>query len=206
MLTLCHPTICCYIFYHQKIEKDFKPFTVPVFLTSGWYDAFLSNTLHIYFQLPQSTPRCLIVSHHAHVLSFAYPGGIRGGCGELTVSRNAATTFKLLEKQVAFVRRFMGVQGAATSNDNSNEKSNALLFMIGRDEWLSFQQFPPPSADVSKRQFYLGSQGDARSIRGNGRLFEENMIGENEDTPEGDEVLFDYGKPIPTKGKCCISP
>lgn len=73
-----------------------------------------------------------------------------------------------------------------------------LYYVVGEHRWRSAQQWPPEGA--RSQRWYLGSGGQANSLRGDGRLAQEPSARE-----QHDQFRYDPSDPVPSRGGplCC---
>src|SRR5690349_6550961 len=101
-------SLWAFVFHFQGIEKDSKPMRVPTFLTTGWYDGFLDNTIEIFKAITKDVPKKLVVAHLGHVFAFTEP--TTRGCGELEVGEGGK--LNLLGMHLEFAKKHMGASAA----------------------------------------------------------------------------------------------
>jgi uncharacterized protein len=138
--------------------------TVPTMVVAGWFDPFLQGCLDTYAALRRAgLPRALIVGPWSHSNQSGHVGEVNFG-----VAADAAT-LGLYQCQLDWLG------GQRTSPE-------ALVFVMGVNEWREFDQWPPESTAGS---WYLHADG---------RL--------GTDPPgDGDDLLaYDAADPVPTRG------
>lgn len=76
-----------------------------------------------------------------------------------------------------------------------------LYYVVGENRWLESKQWPPEQAQVQR--WFLGGQGHANSVKGDGALLPEAAAAA---APEAaDQYRYDPARPVPSRGGpiCC---
>jgi len=133
---------------------------VPVLIGVGWWDDQTTLAAWHALQNAKSASDCrLLVGAWDHAGN-AVPRPVLGG---LDVSRSLIDMPDYIEKFLA-----MHLKG------ETNEMTDAPrchVFQTGSYRWDDLEDWPPH--DTTELSLYLASQGDARSLRGSGRLVRE---------------------------------
>ncbi len=164
---------------------------VPALFVTGWWDPFLDGALAAFRALSgqeASAASSLLVGPWSHV-----PWGARVG----DVDFGPAADQKVADQaQVDFLGRFL------RDGEPSDAGHRVRYFVLGRNGWTSADQWPP--TDGRTLTWRLGSDGDAASIGGSGRLVagDDPMIGQ----VDPDWFSYDAGDPAPALGgrSCCF--
>ena len=164
---------------------------VPALFVTGWWDPFLDGALAAFRALSaqeSSAASSLLVGPWSHV-----PWGARVG----DVGFGPAADQKVADAaQVDFLGRFL------RNGDVSDPGYRVRYFLPGRNTWISADQWPP--TDGRTMTWRLGSDGDAASIGGSGRLVAGDgpLIGQ----VDPDWFSYDASGPAPGLGgrSCCF--
>ncbi len=173
-----------------SIDEDYSRIDVPALHIAGWYDVFLTGTVHNFT-------------------------GLRAGAG----SDKARATQKLIigpwyhipwqplvnedpiEASAAVVDDFQVAWFDATLKGKASSllDSPVTIWLLGEERWVDLADWPPPG--MTETNIYLHSEGRANSRFGDGWL--------SEDPPEdefADVFTFDPGQPNEIDGghSCCF--
>ncbi len=166
---------------------------VPALHVTGWWDAFLDGALDTYAGLASrkdAAEQQLLVGPWSHV-----PWGARIGDGDFGEDADR----KIVDDaQVAFFRRHLSAGQARKAQGPS-----VRYFVLGDNAWREAPSWPPtPTRPLI---WHLGSDGDAASVGGNGRMIAD---GEQDVTGRGspDWFAYDAAAPVPSLGgrSCCF--
>ena len=164
--------------YHDRID-------IPVYNIGGWYDIFLRGTIENFAGIgrrrpPGSRDNHLIIGPWAH-------GFMWGVYPQIDYGKLASDiAIDLPGKLLNFFDRWMKPAGAA------KETPPVELFVMGENRWRQFESWPP---DADLTPYYLHSEGQANTSRGNGTLSTVHPGDE-----PSDAYLFDPNHPVPTIG------
>jgi len=129
--------------------------SVPSLFIAGWYDVFLESTLRAFERLDsQGCPARLMVGPWWHT-----PWG--RFVGDEDFSEEAGNVID--EAQVRFFAHFL----AGEANGVEGEPP-VRLFVMGENDWRSFEHWPPSTSRVET--LYFHSDGRSNSLNGTGRL------------------------------------
>lgn len=176
-----------------SVEDSWDQIDVPVLHIGGWYDEFLRGTLRAFVKMTEaSSPEVgraqrMIIGPWTHAVSTSQRVG--------SIDFGPRSLLDLSGETLAFLDRHLRSAPAPVS------EGRARVFVMGDNEWRTFDAWPP--GDATRTEFYLGSGGAANSASGDGTLGRRR--------PE-DEVRdhYDYDPmdPVPTMGgaTCCVAP
>lgn len=138
-------------------QEDYAQIDIPVLIGVGWWDDQETMLAWQALQTARSAKECrLLIGAWDHAGNLA-PRAVLGG---LDVSASVMDTIEYIEQFLAShlkgERRVMA------------DSPRCRIFLTGENRWEFLGTWPDPTA-VSTC-FYLDSGGDARSLRGNGRL------------------------------------
>lgn len=194
---LAHPLYDDY-WRRVNIEAHYDRVKAVALNIGGWYDIFLYGTVRNFLGLRSrggseaARKSRLIVGPWAHVTrSLLWMGNL---VGEVNFGVQAASqVVDLMGLQLRWFDRWLkGV-------DNGVDREPPVrLFIMGRNLWEDFEDFPPPGAEELK--LYLHSGGRANGLWGDGVLSAE---APGEEPP--DRFVYDPENPVPTRGGglCC---
>lgn len=166
---------------------------IPVLNLGGWYDLFLGGTIDNYLALrartaqPDAQRQRLVIGPWAHgATSGVFPErafGVRAGFDGAD----------LTGVQLAWFKERLAGSPSATSS------SPVRIFVMGPDIWRDEPDWPLP--DTEYVDYFLGSNGDARTGSGAGTL----------STSAGSKTLsdsfrYDPADPVPTCGGATFLP
>lgn len=167
----------------------FDRVTAAPLIVGGWYDIFLRGTLMSYERIRAvgasgraRDPR-LIIGPWSH--------NVGGGVFDERDfgARASLANSGIADEQQRWLRRWL-LDGTAESD--ADTASGARIFVMGPDVWRELEAWPPPSEPLT---LYLGSDGDARTRSGSGRLHRMLQHGASPDA-----FVFDPADPLPTLG------
>lgn len=165
-------------------ESDFDRMTAPAFITGGWFDIFLPQTLSSFRKLrslgaseeARNFTRCVIepLNHDGQTGEVDY-GICRAG---IITTRN----------------RFMKNILTSPHTDPLPDQPILKLFIMGSNRWLESDSWPLHG--VRNTKFYLHSGGQANSASGDGSL--DRISPQSAELP--DSFVYDPADPVPTCG------
>lgn len=162
----------------------------PVLLMAGWYDPFLPTELDDFMHIRQSAEpgvadrSRLVIGPWAHASEVTFPDGTKGD------------NFRR-ESLALSLPWFDENSGRETSSPAS---SPIRLFVMGKNEWRSEQEWP--LARTQYVPYFLSSGGQANSAAGNGTLTTSVPIAQE----PVDSYTYDPLHPVPTAGGAMIGP
>lgn len=157
--------------------SDFAEIDIPVLVVAGWWDDQETMLAWQCLQRARSAPRCrLLIGAWDHAGNTAP----RAELGGLDVSASVMDTIGYVEEFLALHLKGERKPIAGTPR--------CRLFVTGENRWDYLSDWPDPSAVPTV--LYLASDGDARSLKGNGRL-----VSEAGETADSDTVVYDPNEP-----------
>lgn len=178
-----------------NIEAQHHAVTVPVCNVGGWYDIFLGGTLRNYLGMRERggssdarQGQKLIVGPWHHTLP------LNNVVGE--VNYGLSSTSLAVDLDGLHLKWFdYWLKG---KQNGLLEEPPVRIFVMGENTWRTENEWPLARTQYTK--YYLHSQGDAKSLRGNGILGREQPRSE-----PADVYVSDPRNPVPTKGGglCC---
>lgn len=153
---------------------------IPCFHLTGWYDFFTRGSMDGYRELARLAPerQRLVAGPWIHI-----PWGTRVGGRAL----GPAARYPVDEELVRWMRHWCG-----DAEPGPFRGSPVSYFSMGDHEWHEATSWPPPG--MRERSFYLGSQGGANSVFGDGTLdADPGAVGETADR-------FVYDPEVPVAG------
>lgn len=141
-------------------EEQMAGIDIPVLMTVGWWDDQETMFTWRALQKAKSAKECrLLIGAWDHVGNAA-PRPVLGG---IDVSASVLD-------MPAYREKFLALHLKGEENEMAHAP-RCHVFQTGSHRWDDSDEWPHPQAtDLS---FYLASEGDARSLRGNGRLIRE---------------------------------
>lgn len=171
----------------QGIDKEYEKIELPILHVSGWFDYIYPNTLTVYQNIREygKSSQSLIMGPwwHNHVFSGESIAGDEdfGPAARREFSELWDISARWFDYWIKGIDNGIG------------EEDPIQLFIMGKNRWESFPDFPLPSSDMQK--WYISSKKGANSSEGDGRLspFKPKKGG-------CDTFSFDPSYPVPTFG------
>lgn len=178
-----------------NIEAQHHAVTVPACNVGGWYDIFLGGTIRNYLGMRErgGSPDArqgqrLILGPWHHTLP------LNNVVGEVNYGLSSASLAVDLDGLHLkwFDYWLKGKQNGLL------EEPPVRIFVMGENTWRTENEWPLARTQYTK--YYLHSQGNAKSLRGDGTLGREQPHSE-----PADVYVSDPRNPVPTKGGglCC---
>ena len=175
----------------SNVERQHANINTPMYHVTSWYDIFLRGGLAHFCGLRQHamsaaarTQQKILIGPWAH--RFPYTSPTSQGTGDIDFGPNAG--IELHETQLHWFDYYLkGI------NTGILEEAPVKIFVMGENVWRDEQEWP--LARTHYTRYYLHSQGQANSLRGNGRL-DPVVPGEE----PADRFVYDPNDPVPTCG------
>ena len=176
----------------SSVAPRYGDVKTPIFHLTGWYDFVGRNTIDIYEGVDQvaaptkdKTFQKLMVGAWYHDQQW----GDDTLVGDLDFGPKSPMGMKKIVKLTArwFDKWLKGI-------DNGVDREDPVeLFVMGPNEWRSFDQWPPRA--VQSQNWYFASRSGANGLDGDGTLSTTAPTGDSKDT-----FVFDPMDPVPTHG------
>ena len=174
-----------------NVERQHANINTPMYHVTSWYDIFLRGGLAHFCGLRQHamtaearTQQKILIGPWAH--RFPYTSPTSQGTGDIDFGPNAGIA--LHETQLRWFDYYLkGI------NSGILEEAPVKIFVMGANVWRDEQEWP--LARTHYTPYYLHSQGQANSLRGDGRL-DPVVPGEE----PADRFIYDPHDPVPTCG------
>jgi putative CocE/NonD family hydrolase len=174
-----------------NVERQHANINTPMYHVTSWYDIFLRGGLAHFCDLRQHamsaaarTQQKILIGPWAH--RFPYTSPTSQGTGDIDFGPNAG--IELHETQLRWFDYYLkGI------NTGILEEAPVKLFVMGENVWRDEREWP--LARTHYTRYYLHSQEQANSLRGNGRL-DPVVPGEE----PADRFVYDPNDPVPTCG------
>jgi putative CocE/NonD family hydrolase len=188
---LAHPSYDDY-WKAVSIESHFSDIRVPALHIAAWYDIFLGGSLRNYEGLKASAGAEDARKGQQLLVTIGGHSGDGRKIGELDYGLEAE---KFNETEITlrwYDFLFKGVQNEFAA------PNRVKLFVMGLNQWREEADWPLARAKDTK--YFLHSQGNANSVKGNGSLSTSIPASE-----PSDKFTYDPAKPVPTIGGplCC---
>jgi len=174
-------------------EERFATYTVPVHTLGGWFDIFIQGTINGYVGMKNKASNAdarkytkMIIGPWGHGASQSYGG----------VDFTPAAFIDQFELELKFFDfHLKGLKNGLDTEDP------VKLFYMGVNKWRTEKDWPIPGTQYQK--IYLSSQGNAKSVIGNGVLSFHPPMNEGKD-----QFTYDPNMPVGTLGgnNCCGTP
>jgi putative CocE/NonD family hydrolase len=150
-------------------DADMAAIDIPVLVGVGWWDDQTTLDTWRGLQQAKSAADCrLLVGAWDHAGNLA-PRAVLGGLDQ---------TASVIDP-IAYLDEFFRLHLKGEDSPLS-EQPRCKVFRTGAQQWDKMEQWPPPEA--VEHSLYLGSDGDARSLNGDGRLQSGIPLDEGEDS------------------------
>ena len=175
-------------------DKELLELDLPIFFTDGWYDSTI-GPIDFFTRLealnPNRSDRYLLVGPWNHYQT-ATNSADDPANGDRPMPENAAQD--LVAQRLAFFERYL--KGNQSAKVQENRVHVYITGAKGSDanRWINASTFPVP--DTETLNFYLHSEGDARSFPGNGGL----TLDVPGDEPK-DHYVYDPSLATPTEAE-----
>jgi len=174
-----------------NVERQHANINTPMYHVTSWYDIFLRGGLAHFCGLRQHamtaearTQQKILIGPWSH--RFPYTSPTSQGTGDIDFGPNAGIA--LHETQLRWFDYYLkGI------NTGILEEAPVKIFVMGANVWRDEQEWP--LARTHYTPYYLHSQGQANSLRGDGRL-DPVVPGEE----PADRFIYDPHDPVPTCG------
>jgi putative CocE/NonD family hydrolase len=174
-----------------NVERQHANINTPMYHVTSWYDIFLRGGLAHFCGLRQHaitaearTQQKILIGPWAH--RFPYTSPTSQGTGDIDFGPNAC--IELHETQLRWFDYYLkGI------NTGILEEAPVKIFVMGTNVWRDEQKWP--LARTHYTPYYLHSQGQANSLRGDGRL---DPVAPGEEP--ADRFVYDPHDPVPTCG------
>lgn len=188
---LAHPSYDDY-WKAVSIESHFSDIRVPALHIAAWYDIFLGGSLRNYEGLKASAGTEDARKGQQLLVTIGGHAGDGRKIGEIDYGPEAE---KFNETEITlrwYDFLFKGVQNEFAA------PNRVKLFVMGLNQWREEADWPLARAKDTK--YFLHSQGNANSVKGNGSLSTSIPASE-----PSDKFTYDPAKPVPTIGGplCC---
>ena len=157
--------------YWQSIhftDDDLVQLDLPIFFTDGWYDMTI-GPIDFFTRMEQvqaeRSDRYLLVGPWDHYQTFS-ASQPKEYNGDRVLPDNGA--IDMVAQRLAFFDRYLKKDEAVTVQKDRVRVYISGSTDCGANDWFDFSTLPTPNTEYS--QLYLHSQGDARSLPGNGLL------------------------------------
>lgn len=166
---------------------DARGFAVPGLHVNSWFDLGVADALTLAFArgAPDSAPQSAIVSPAAH-------------CGSEEMRKEDVIGELLVTgADQPYEQHFLAFFDHWLKGGRDYRLPAVRVFVIGADRWVDLDAWPPEEVDYE--DWFLGSEEDARTAAGDGRLSRTPV------TPGSDAFTYDPLNPVPTNGgpHCC---
>jgi putative CocE/NonD family hydrolase len=172
-----------------SVREHLKDIRVPVYSVGGWYDNYVESDLDAFSVLRKTNPE-------DRIMIGPWPHTFNTPFAKVTFGKDS--TVPLRPEQLKWFDRWL------KGNPAPEPGPPVRIFVMGVDKWRDEEEWPLARARPVK--FYLGGDGHANTLYGDGILADDRTIDSSKHTPP-DTFLYDPNKPVPTTGGavCCDS-
>ncbi|HEV2388181.1 MAG TPA: CocE/NonD family hydrolase [Candidatus Acidoferrales bacterium] len=181
--------------YKGGLWHDNMPISKPGLWFVSWYDVSVSPNLAAYNFVRRTAPSPVADEQYAIIAPMLHCAYTRATAetkiGDLNVGDARLNYDDIL---YAWFDHFL----KGESNGVLQELPKVLYYVVGANRWESSSTWPPEGGQPET--FYLGSEGSANTLYGNGTL-----AGGAQPTDHPDRFTYDPGNPVRTYGGggCC---
>jgi putative CocE/NonD family hydrolase len=199
---LKHPRASDPFWQGVSYEKDIAGISVPFLVVDGWYDLFLRGALQDDAVIRKESKSEIARRYKRLMIGpWAHDTGVRdnnpgspktGPDRSIDFGPNAA-----LEMPKVYLRwQDYWLKGIENGVDR---EPPVKIFIMGENYWRYENEWPPARAQYTK--YYIGSNGKANSLSGDGTLSAAPPDG----SAAADSFIYDPATPVPTLGgnTCC---
>ncbi|MEM9822426.1 MAG: CocE/NonD family hydrolase [Bacteroidota bacterium] len=183
--------------YKGGLYHDDMGFGVPSFWFASWYDVSISPNLALYNHVSNNIKDKAIADNQYLVIAPTLHCRFTRATENTIVGERNVGDARLNYDEQIYAWFDLWLKGA--KNDFKAKTPKVQYYTMGSNQWQQADQWPPKAAQATT--FYLGSQGKANSLYGDGRL--------STSPPRSDQApdLFSYDpmNPVPSYGGnvCC---
>ena len=180
------------LFDYMTLLDKRENVTVPTFNIAGWYDIFLQDTIDnfTFMRNHGSTPE----ARQSKLLIGPWPhGGMTNPIGDMNFGFGSSAAYinlqiDLVSLQVRWFDHWLkGIDTGMMS------EAPIKIFVMGANIWRDEQEWP--LARAVETRYYLHSNGQANTLKGNGYLSTESPANE-----PFDQFVYDPASPVMTRG------
>jgi putative CocE/NonD family hydrolase len=190
---IAHPSYDDY-WKRWSIEDHYSDIGVPVLTVAAWYDIFQGGSLRNYVGIKSKGAN--ETARKGQYLLVTIGGHAGGGrkIGDVDFGAAAKESEEDDPTLQWYNHLFKGVKTEFASS------KRVKIFVMGANQWREEDDWPLARAQSTK--YFLHSAGNAKSLRGDGKL---STVAPQSEPP--DSYVYDPAKPVPTIGGqlCCDS-
>lgn len=187
--------------YEGGLYHDHESFAVPALWANSWYDLSVGPNLALYEHVRAKADdavrdhQYMVIAPTLHCAMYRLTDPLTVGEMEM-----GSVDFGFDDIVFDFLDRFTQDVSPADAAAYDAAQPKVRYFALGENAWRTSPDWPPATA--RQLTLYLGSDGQANSASGNGRL-RTTAGGDGADT---DRYTYDPASPVPTKGGnfCCL--
>lgn len=160
----------------------------PVLFLGGWYDIYAKDVISDFVHITNRSSSkarhsCLMVGPWSHKL----------GRQEGTIDFGNQAGFQIIAKAlISWLESYL-------FDKPTSPPPRILLFVMGENRWRAENEWPLER--TRNTRYFLGSEGHANSLKGDGKL---SIDPPGSESP--DKFSFDPKHPVPTMGGCIYPP
>ena len=172
-------------------KEKFHNIDIPVLNIAGWHDIFIRGSINCY-QGMKEKGRSEFSRRQQHLIvgPWLHAPLPPPQAGQQFYGRSASgASIDLHGMQLNWFDKWL-----KDVENGIDTQPTAYVFVMGKNEWQAEQTWPPE--DVENTTYYLGSDGGANSVRGDGKL----RILPLENKESSDQFTYDPNNPVPSLG------
>lgn len=186
----------------MMIQPHIPNMNVSAQVVGGWFDVFQGSTIQFWKKLREAGQTAqLWIGPWTHTNKGFHVGDVYFG-----VASNIDTLDLKSDRTALHIRWFDSQLKGSGAGDAGAAEAPVHYFVMGENRWKTASDWPLPGTQFTP--FYLGSDGDARTAKGDGSLSTKAPEGAGEG-PAGDggtsgsvsdTYVYDPGNPVTTHG------
>lgn len=192
---LSHPTAGPY-WENASPKKRFEGVNVPALNISGWYDIFTWGTLQNYRSVKDKGGSALARKNQKLIMGPWTHMNTTGVFRETSFgSQSSFQAIKINDIKLKWYDRWL-----KDEQNGIESQDPVMIFVMGINKWRTEKDWPLP--DTKYVKYYLSSNGDANSSKGDGELRTKAPTSQK----SSDKYTYDPMNPVPTIGGQVILP
>ncbi|MBD3615072.1 MAG: CocE/NonD family hydrolase [Gracilimonas sp.] len=182
--------------YEGGLYHDDMDFGVPSFWFVSWYDVSTSPNLALFNHVRENASDPEVRDHQYLVIAPTLHCGFTRATEETIVGERNVGDATYPYSEIIYDWFDFWLKGE--KNDITKEQSRVTYYTMGSNKWQTADAWPPKNA--VNTTYYLHSEGNANSRKGDGKLITDKTGAGNQDT-----FIYDPLNPVPSYGGnvCC---
>lgn len=182
--------------FNGGLYNDSMEINVPGFWFASWYDVSITPNLTLFNHVRNESKDPAVRDNQYLVIAPTLHCAYKRATENTVVGERSVGDARLNYDEQIYAWFDFWLKGEA--NNFKEETPRVQYYTMGSNKWQSAEQWPP--ADTKMVTYYLNSNGDANTLKGNGMLTKKKP---SKDNP--DQFVYDPMKPVNSLGGnvCC---